>query len=487
MITITIAGVDRTANVEYSSFALCRALTSQVDTLSFDVVRQGSSAYKPTILDTVYVLEGTTTIFGGHIVQVESIVADSSDIERFTCTCKDFSFDMDRTLVVEVYESKSVYQIIDDIVDSYLPFGYELVNLLPDGSVDTGFSKDLRYEIKFPVIDYIAFNYEQPSKCFQQLAQLVNYDWYVDHNKKIYFFAKTTLTAPFGLTDTSENYYFNTLKLKSDAVNIRNVITVRGGSYLGNLDKEEQVADGTQLNFLQAYQYNTVYVKVDSVSKTVGIDFIDDPADYDCLYNFAEKTVKFKAGTLPAAGKVVEVGGYPYIPLIIKVQDNPSIALYGKFEFKIVDKSLDTKAAARARGRAEITQWGYALVDGSFDTSASGLEVGQVINVQSTIRGVNQDYVISRINSKLKNGQEFVHSVTLMTTQTFGMIEFLQQLLIDKDKEIVINAGEVLESILSLSDTATLADAIGAPSITSPPYRYDSGVTILKWNFGTWS
>lgn len=466
-VTITIQGVDRTDNVEYSSFNLNRALSSQIDVLRFDVIRKGSAEYKPAVLDTVVVLEGATTIFGGQIVEIESIVADGSDIEKFSCVAKDYSFDMDRSLVTSSYSSQTVNAIIADINTSFLPSGYDITN------VNCAI-----------VIDYIAFNYEQPSKCFQQLAQLTNYDWYVDHDKKIYFFSKTALTAPFDLTDDNGMYYFNTLKIKDDVSNIRNTITVRGGEYLGALDSETQIADGTALNYLQAYQYNTVFVEVNGVAKTVGIDFVDDPALFDCLYNFQEKTVRFKAGTLPTAGHTVEVGGYPYIPVIVKVQDNASIALYGKFEFKIVDKSIDSRAGAIARAEAEFTQWGYSITDGYFETKEAGLEVGQVINVQSTIRGLNTDYVISRINDKLApNGTEFLHSVTLMTTQTFGMIEFLQKLLMDKDKEIKINEGEVLNSIYSFSDTATLSDGISTPAVTSPPYLWDS----FTWNYFTWS
>jgi len=63
------------------------------------------------------------------------------------------------------------------------------------------------------------------------------------------------------------------------------------------------------------------------------------------------------------------------------------------------------------------------------------------------------------------------------------MIEFLQKLLMDKDKEIKINEGEVLNSIYSFSDTATLSDGISTPAVTSPPYLWDS----FTWNYFTWS
>lgn len=475
---IQIAGVDRTLNVDPATFNLSRAITNQIDTAKMDVIRKGGAAsggYKPALLDIVVISEDSEVgelllengghllcengvfiqrdnamiMFGGQIVELDAVVQDASDIERFTITAKDYSYDMDKTLVIGTYQSMTVGAIIASMQASFFPT-YNIANV----------SCTL-------IANYVSFNYEYPSKCLQQLADLVNYDWYVDSQKKIYFFQKGTQSAPFALTDTSANYYYNSLVLKDNLMNLRNSVIVRGGQYLGTTVGEIQVADGQQKIFTQGYQYNTVYVKVNGVTKTVGIDNIDDPLLFDCLYNFQEKFVRFPAAV--TATQTVEVGGLPYIPVIVKVRDTASIALYGEHQYKIVDKSINSKEGARDRALAELTAWSTTINEGSFQTTTGGLDTGQQIAISSTIRGMSDTYVISRISTTMTSGQDLLHSVTLVTTKTYGMIEFLMQLLINKDKEIEINAGEVTDAVESASEVITMVETTPVVSISHNP------------------
>ena len=459
---IKINGIDRSNNVVPETVDIQRAITSQVDTITFDVIRKGGVAgggYKPSQVDTIEVTENGTVIFGGQIVQIDEDV-DGSDVETFHISAKDYSYDMDRYLIIGTFENMSVNDIVDSINTSFLPAGYDITNV--DCPV---------------IISYASFNYEMASKVFQQLAELTNSDWYVDENKKIYFFTKIALPSPFDLNDDNKNYYYNSLKIKKDVKSMRNSIIVRGGKYIGNLISEKVIADGTQTRFLQAYQYENVYVKVDGVSKTVGIDNIDDPATKDFLYNFQEKAMAVPDASKPTAGQEVEVGGNPYLPVVIQLKDSASIAQYGEFQFKVIDQSINSKQGAKDRARMEITEWAQEVCDGSFDTSKPGLGVGQKINVSSAIRGMNQNYVISRIASRLTNGKEFKHSVTLMTTQTYGIMEFLQKLLEEKTKkDFEVNPDELLESIINLDDAMTFTDSVTVLAPTTGPYYYGTAV-----------
>lgn len=459
---IKINNVDKSNEIDYTSVRLNRALTNQVDTLSFTVRRPDSGGFKPALLDTVEVIEDGITLFGGQIVETNESV--EGKLEYFECLAKDYAFDMDRKLVIKVYENMTVNDIIADINTTYLT-GYDVTN------VNCAFT-----------IKYIAFNYEYPSKCLQQLAQTTNYDWYVDKDKKIYFFAKGSSAAPFNLTDTNGKYIYKSLEINKDVLNLRNSIIVRGGEYLGSSVSETIIADGSQTTFLQMYRYNSITVTVDAVSKTVGIDNINDPTLFDCLYNFQEKALKFPTGTKPTIGQAVVVSGLPYLPVITKVVNPASVAQYGEFQYKIIDNSINSKEAARDRARAEITQWALEINDGNFKTLSTGLEVGQLINVQSTIRGLDQDFVISRISSSMQTPTSFVHNITLVTSQTYGMVEFLSNLLIEKDKQIKINTDEVLDYITSFTDQFTISDSIGTPTTSTGPYVYDTAI----WGYSTW-
>ena len=469
-ITIKVATVDRTEKIDPLTFQLNRALTNQADTCNFIVPRTDAGDWKPSLLDDVEITDGdSNVIFGGSIITIEEQL--DGGVEFVKCQCRDWTFDMDRRLVVKTYTNETVADIIDDIVDTYLTdLGYTNVNVDCD-----------------QVIDYIAFNYEYPSKVLQQLAQLVNFDWYVDHDMDIHFFAKDATEAPFSLTDDNGNYYIDSLTIKKDATKLKNVITVRGGQYLGDSYTESYVADGTQLTFPLVNKYNSVTVTVNAVSKTVGIANIDSLDDFDCLYNFQEKSLTFKPATKPSATHVVAVTGMPYIPVLTRKTDNDSFLTYGIFEFKIVDSSINTKSAARDRAQAELNLYADALDEGSFETSLNGLEVGQLISVQSTFRNIDEQFVITRISTSIPNPDQLRHRVTLTTTQTFGMVEFLQQLLMQKDKEIKIAADEVLDEFLSFSDTASITDSVGTPTTNEPPYTYEGGSNDALWGFSTWS
>jgi len=314
----------------------------------------------------------------------------------------------------------------------------------------------------------ISLRYEQPSKVFQQLAELIGFDWYVDEDKDIHFFSKNESTAPFDLTDTNDKYFFNTLRIKKDIKNLRNVIFVRGGTFKGDTFTEDQEADGDTKVFTQGFRYSNIVVKKNAATLTVGIDNITDPTTVDVLYNFNEKAVKFRDNNKPTAGDIVSVSGLPHIPVIIKTKDNVSISQFGEFEHKIVDKSINSKAGARDRAKAEVLQWADTVNEGGFRTIESGLRVGQKIRVQSDIRNIDESFIISRITTRMQTPTSLIHDVILISTMVFGAIEFLQKLLISKDKEIEILQDEVLEKIEAAIETIVITESFAGVTSQDP-------------------
>lgn len=652
-VTVKIANVDRTTEIDWKSLQLQRALTNQTDTLSFTIKRSNALDYKPALLDDVQLIEGSTTLFGGNIITMDEEV--DGRVEYVRITCKDYSFDLDRELVIDTYENMTVNSIVKNIIgvgnalqfdgvndyaesgsnvniqnitfsislwfkrsrsatleyllstgsasnNNGLQIGFKATDVLTvsffglnavdsvatytdtnwhhlvitynattnarkayvDGALvasdtasadfgglshlfvgaglggsaswfkgyidevlvyntelsasailaaynrgagktaisdatmiagyhldetsgttadDFAASNDLTlnggmgssnwvagvvsekgFTINnvncLQVVKYIAFNYEQTSKCIQQLVQLFEYDWYVDENKDIHVFSKVANPAPFALTDSSANYIYNSLKIKNDIKNLKNSIIVRGGIYQGNTTTETQNADGVKTTFLLAYQYANISVTKGGVSQTIGIDFIDDPASFDVLYNFQEKAIKFRSDNKPANGVAVAITGNPYIPVIVKVKDPVSVSQFGEYQAKIVDKSINSKEGARDRAKAEIQAWADSVNEGSFSTITTGLDVGQLLNISSTIRNFNNDYVISRITSKMYTPTSMKHDITLVTSQTFGMVEFLQKLLMDKDKEIEINENEVSDEVESVYEEIVITESV---------------------------
>ena len=442
-VVIKIEGIDRTSLIDWPTFRFDQALTHQIDTVKLVIKRFGSKTFKPDLLDDVEIIEDGTKVFGGKIVLSEEVI--EGRLEQIRLTCKDHAHEMDSVIVVDTFENTTIDVILASIKTNFLPAGF---------TINT--------TVTLPV-KFIAFNYEQPSKVFQQLADLIGGDWLVDPDKVVQFFTKNTLTAPFGLTDTNQKYIFNSLRIRRDVKSLRNTIFVRGGTTSGSSFEEVQEADGETETFDFGFKYKSVGWFVDRgsgfVAETFGIDNITDPTTVDWLYNFQEKAMKLASATKPAAGNRIKITGLPQLPVIIKTKDNVSISTFGEFQHKIIDKSIDSKEGARDRAKAELLAWADKINEGSFVTRESGLRVGQRIRIESTIRGLDEFFHISRINTTFDKPDRFKHTVTLMTQRTFGMVEFLQQQLINKDKEIEIDPDEVLDLIEIALETITFVEA----------------------------
>lgn len=454
MIKVFIGGVNKNEYIKLRTLQITNVLTRQIDTCSFQIVSHTGHTYKPAIGDEVIIYDDDDKIFGGNIIGMEEIY-EAAGYLIFQIDCVDYTNLMDKGLVVEVYQDKTVNDIIEEIRDDYMPAGFTLTNVNCD-----------------KVVNYIAFNYEQPSKCLQILADLFNYDWYVDYDKDIHFFAKESNDSPFDLTDLNGNYLLNTLRLRRDNSQLKNSVIIRGGEYLGDSYTEYQLGDATKTDFKLAYKYSGLTVTVNAVPQDVGVDFLDDPTLHDCLYNFQEKIVKFRNDNKPGNGVSVNISGLPYVPVIVKVTDNNSIATFGEKEFVIVDKTIKSNQAAKDRAEAELEVYKTTISEGSFRTHKKGLRSGQTINIQSILRNINETYLINKVVMTMRNSEKSMfYDITLVTSKTFGMIEFLQRLMMDEKTKIEINKDEVVDKIITKEDTfPTFTEQVPVYSKTIPPW-----------------
>ena len=205
---------------------------------------------------------------------------------------------------------------------------------------------------------------------------------------------------------------------------------------------------------------------------------------YDALYNADEKIITFN--TAPAAASTLTVAAQPNLHVLVQYKDNTSVATYGEYQFKVEDLTILSKAAARQRALEEVLQWANAANECSFTTYTSGLKVGQTINVQSDIRGLNTDFFINRISAKARTYNAFEYSVSLVTTKTMGIIYYLQSQLIDKD-QTVVDSTEILDKIEGVSETITLTEtSVTATQHVGHVWSNDAGTTTdrLIWDGG---
>jgi hypothetical protein len=161
MVTLSIAGVDRTSNIAWDSLQIENVLNKQVDRCTFKILSYGDRVFKPIVGREVIVADGATRVFGGIIVRITEKLAGYAIVE-YTVECSDYTRLLDQHLIAETYQNMTINAIIADMVANWLPAGVTATQ------VSSTF-----------VVQYIQFKYESASSCINQLADLVGADWYV--------------------------------------------------------------------------------------------------------------------------------------------------------------------------------------------------------------------------------------------------------------------------------------------------------------------
>ena len=422
MISISIDGTNRSAIIEFNSVEKNDVLNNQTDFLSFQITCNAGQTFKPEVGSEVFMTDGAVRVFGGKIYSVDKQSnGDGSAI--FTAKAKDYSYDLDRYLVNEGYTNKTVNEIIADIVAVYA-----------SDFTTAGVACDL-------VIEKISFDREKGTDCLRRLADITGYSFYIDYYKDIHFFEKNTEPAPFSISDSSENYLNDSLILTDDISQIRNRVYIKGGEVEGEERTETFNGDGVKKQFKLANKFaHKPVVLVGGGAVSVGIDYLDQEADFDCFWDFNQQYLRFKDTTIPASGtnNISATEKFLY-NLIVQVNEPVSILQYGVFEFSKTDLTIQSRSSAVQMAKTELEAYRRGLLDGEFETYEGGLRSGQIIAVSSALLGVNESFLIQRVDFKMISQAVGVWRVQLASLRTVGIIDFLIELL--KTKKITGDTG----------------------------------------------
>lgn len=464
MIVITHNGTPITDEVSLGGFAVVDERNSTRDTLSFSI-QKTPGGFTPVLDAEIIVTRDGTRIFGGSIVAMETRVEAPPNV-LYEVDCVDFTRQADRKLITERFTNTSMDDIIASLVSTYLPTftvaGVQAAQMVAS----------------------ISFNRLKFSQCLDKLAKLNNSNWYIDYYKDIHFFGKSAEEAPFNLTDTSNNYIPESLRIKQDLSQLRNVVQVIGGDAPTTTRTTLHAGDGESTEFPTNFKFATKpTVKVDGVEQTVGTEYLDFEG-FDCYWSFQQKYVRFDDTAIPAAPGTgttnIELTGEPLVPLVAVVPDVESIADFGEYEFALSEDTLTSQEQTIERGLAELEAYASTLVEATFDTYTAGLRSGQIINITSTLHGVDADYVVQRVTFRpYPNGSTIdgVWSVALASTATMSLVDALRKLLVKEKVED--DEREILLAFYRFTDRMTVADAVDTPETTERPYYLADASGVL--------
>ncbi len=360
--------------------------------------------------------------FAGNIEEVKPVEYYSGAKKfLYNITCSDYGRRLNKELVVEVYENMSASSIIADIIENYgTEFFYEEVTGTPN-------------------IEKIKFNYKSINECIKQIADIVNYYWYVDYERCFHFFPVMTYYAPYKLTDdisTTGNYTELTISRNKDQ--LRNRVYVRGGTYLSSLFTEEFVADGIQRTWKLAYKpRNPINVYVDTGSgyeeKTLGIDGISETSEF--LVNHTNQLIKNGTHATLNSGDKIKIT-YKYEIQVLTQDDNVESQEYmrrieggsGVYAYLITDTNILSVDTAHTRAQAELLINSFPVIEGSFKTDQDGYRSGQTLLIDMLSWGyAEEEVVIQKVISRLKTDNKFLYEVNFATRKK-TLTEFLGSL-----------------------------------------------------------
>lgn len=471
MIQIFINGVDRANNIEKGSVDLSFGKSSNPSQLSFRM-KQNPDRVMPALGESVIVKIDSTSIFRGTVTESSQWVV-SGKLYGWKYNVKSSVHDLDRRLVAKAFNNTDSNEVINILVQTFT----------------TGFTTNITGT---PVaITSIRFNYEQMSQCLDTICANIGSDWYIDADNVIQVFPKGTVSAPFTITDENDKAFIKSITFDKNIIELKNAVYIRGGYYLDTIAEADSVdkpiADGTQRTIVLAYRYRNIQVKLAGVTQAVGIDYIDAPGDFDVLYNYQQKALKWRNDNKPAASDDIVVWGDAEVPLIVYVQDTDSITAYGLFEGVKIDNTITSVDQANAIGTQLLEQWSAGSYDGSFVTREHGLQVGQQISIALTDMGVTDTFTINNVRATLI-GDVLEYTVHFIKSGNVTFNDLMVGLLTQQRKSLQISDDDVVLRFLEIDvDTATLTDAVISIDTTSGPYTYAGGTNDATYGFATWA
>lgn len=408
--------------------------------------------------------EDEETLFKGTIVQRDDEVIGGL-LLGVKITVKDGLHKFDALLVNKAYNDTTAVAVVQDIVDNF----------------STGFT--LEAPATSPSVSSIRFNYELPSKCLQAIAQQIGWDWFIDSDDVVHFFAKGDKVAPFEVTDDNGMLIYNSLSFSSDILQLKNSVFLRGGEYLDDVSEadalDKYTADGQQVVFNIGYKYSDVQVSINGVAKTVGADFLDDAASYDCLYNFQEKLIRFREDNKPTVGQIIKVFGNVYVPLIVQSEDSDSVTQYGRREGVKIDKTITSVLEAETACSAILDEWSQGSYEGSFKTREKGLRAGQMITINSASFGVNDTFKINRIRGKMNGHDSFEYEIQFIKSGNIDFTDIMVDLLGKEKKNLTIADNETVQRLRKFTDELEATDELISFTKTNGPYIYGPKAEVL--------
>jgi len=448
-LVVKVNAVVKTGNLLENSLSIEDQLNA-IRTASFMMVEKVSvSTGLISSGDEIVIENNGSRIFGGSVKIVSEEQPFNADVFYYQVEAYCFGSYLNNHIVSEVYEEQLAGDILKDIIDNYFSGEGFTYTAVEDG----------------PTINKAVFNYVTAKQAFNEVSELTGYDYYIDCNKDVHFFARETNTAPFNITDAQRNC--KELRVTDTHENYRNVQYLRAGYDITDNQTELFAGDGKRITFALVYPVaEAPTITVDASSKTVGILGIDTGKNF--YWNKNDKSITQDSGdTVLTSSNELSVTYKGLFPIVIAAEDTEEIAArdaaesgHGRYESIVDDPNIDQLDFAIEKANGLLRRFGSIARHIDFATDVDGLSSGQLITINLTAHGINDSFLIDSVSTLDEAGVGLRHQVRALSGESFGGWADFFHKLAGAGRKFVIRENEVLVKMRSITDTLSFTDSL---------------------------
>ncbi len=490
--TLTIAGVNFMPQYKMNSTKIREFIQNKPNVMNFQIVEKNGDT-PPREGSELIFKDGSRFLFAGFISRVEPREVGIGEMIVHDVETSDYGYIFNSKIVRRAYQDKTLKFIVENLMGEYVDSGYGFTT----NNVQTG-----------ATLNTVTFDHITLRQCFEKLAKLTGFIWFVDYEKNLFFQDKETDTAPEAIRDDTDNV--SQVNVNYDISQIKNSVIVIGtpdGEQSASSQTDTFTADGDQRTFvLKEKPSSIVSIKVDGVTKIFSTDINEKDSD-NFVSNFEGKYIRQTEGeTTLVNGVVVAVEYFPRVPIIVQLQDATSIAFFaaldsgdGVYENTIKDSSILSTQEALERAQQELDEFADALAKGIFktrtgllDTSPDSIfEPGQTLTVKLPDHNIAADtgFLIQEVHIELMEDENIPTTEYFYTVffggKVIGIQEFLESLA--KRREEQVSLEDEIQTIQHVSDSLVMSDAAPTQAIFTPPFEWGPGGSPqFVWSFSQW-
>lgn len=445
-------------------------------TLNFDLVQStsGTFATSANVGDPVALVDTDTgdTVFGGFVSEVELREMTNNPDGTYTIDtkvrCVDYTGLARRRLVNEVWEGDNLNTILTELVANYMDGEGVTTNNIPAVG---------------PTIGKAIFSWRFVADALDELAEQLNYSWWIDADKDLNFVQRTDNAAPFAIDSGNRN--FLTMSKRKNTNKYSNSVILRGGKGLTNTLTEDFVGDGTRRTFSLSYPVgekpsSIIAAGVTIAASDIGIKGLDTSKKW--YYNKdSHELTQDDLETVLGTTDALEVQYKGLYRIIIQAEDSASIAeraaassgTSGRFEMLEVDASIEDLSLADEVAQGFLTRYGASLPETVvFTTDAQNLRAGQLLTINLPELNIADDFLIDTVAFSDRGDHELRYKVQALSGQSLGGWQYYWRNITRTDNIAI--GDEFITKLLQATEQLNVSD-IGVVGliVASPWHIYD--------------